>query len=180
MIYLINLSERDYLRHTLRTLSWIEDLNKSISNYYTFPSDVINPHAASTRSANPTAPILLTPNIQVLQISVEFEEKFLQEKLLGPENLNQYLQANPFHSSVIHQIFQMLYNQLDLIQFYTATTSECKVYYIPQGTMAPEAGNCIDTLFERFVSLLLTHLFSHFSQITTSQEVYLCECNVFR
>ena len=152
MIYLLNLSERDYLRHTLRSLPWIEDLKQSIANYYTYSSEIINPHSTSTRSS----PVYLSPNIQVIHISVDFEEKYLQEKLLGPENLSHFLAANPYHTSAIHRIFQMLYNQLDLIQFYTANTTECKVYYIPQGTMAPEAGNYVDTMYERYVQIRTT------------------------
>lgn len=155
MVYLINLSERDYLRHSLRTLTWIEELKQSIENYYTFSSHVINPHLSSNRSTSQSSPTYLTPFIQVIHFSVEFEEKYLQEKLLGPENLKQYLEANPLHSSSLHRIFQLLYNQLDLIQFYTANANECKVYYIPQGTMAPEAGNFIDTIYERLLLLLL-------------------------
>lgn len=155
MVYLVNLSERDYLRHSLRTLPWIEELKQSIANYYTFSEDTLNPHYYSSTKSKTSQPALLTPNIQILHISVDFEEKYLQEKLQGPENLAHYLEANPYHTSNLHRIFQMLYNQLDLIQFYTATTSECKVFYIPQGTMAPEAGNYIDTIFERYYFVIL-------------------------
>jgi obg-like ATPase 1 len=38
---------------------------------------------------------------------------------------------------------------MDLIPFYTATPTECKVYYVPEGTMAPEAGGHVDSEIER-------------------------------
>jgi obg-like ATPase 1 len=81
-------------------------------------------------------------------MSVAFEESYLQESL-DSENFEYYQKANPYHQSALGKIFQSLYLQMDLIPFYTATPTECKVYYVPEGTMAPEAGGQVDSEIER-------------------------------
>jgi ribosome-binding ATPase YchF (GTP1/OBG family) len=151
MVYLLNISSRDYLRYTLHSLTWIDELTAAVNQHF-------NPSPAPPDTSTPSSPTNVAPSsqtsalyspIRFIVMSVEFEESYREESLVDSESFEYYLQANPFHRSALGPIFQSLYSQMDLIPFYTATPTECKVYYIPQGTMAPEAGGLVDSLIER-------------------------------
>lgn len=140
-MYLLNISSRDYLRHTLHSLAWVDELTGALNQYFTY---IPIPHPSHRGVPPPPSP----PNIRLLVMSVDFEQSYYQESL-DPENFDYYQKSNPYHKSALQSIFQSLYQQMDLIPFYTATPAECKVYYVPQGTMAPEAGGHVDSDIER-------------------------------
>lgn len=141
VVYLLNISSRDFLRHSLHNLTWIDELIDALNQYFTY-----KPILPPSYRGDPPPPS--PSNIRLIVMSVDFEQTYAQESL-NPENLDYYLKANPYHKSALRNIFQSLYAQMDLIPFYTATPTESKVYYIPQGTMAPEAGGLVDSDIER-------------------------------
>ncbi len=120
VVYLLNVSSRDYIRHSIRSLPWVLTLQNSLP----FPQ-------------------------KILVCSVEFEQSIEEEKAKGEESYQYFLAANPAHVSTIEKIIKELYLQLDLISFYVASPAECKVYFVPQGTMVPEAGGLVDSENER-------------------------------
>lgn len=117
MIYILNLSMRDFLR-SQHSFSSIDGLDEVVERY---------------------------GGGRVIPLSVQFEEHVASQRALGPEEFEIYQRANPTHQSAVGPIFATMYRQLDLICFYTASAEAAKVWYIPQGTTAPDAGGRIDT-----------------------------------
>ena len=87
---------------------------------------------------------------RVIPLSVAFEEHFAAQRDCGnAEEFEIYRRANPTHISAVGPIFSTMYRQMDMICFYTASAQDTKVWYIPQGTTAPEAGEILDTIIGR-------------------------------
>jgi ribosome-binding ATPase YchF (GTP1/OBG family) len=123
MVYILNLSMRDFLRSE-HAFSVIPGLDEVVAKY---------------------------GGGRIINLSVEFEEHYARQRNLGPEELELYHRANPSHKSAVGPIFGAMYRQMDMIAFYTASPQEAKVWYIPQGTTAPEAGERLDTAIGRWV-----------------------------
>lgn len=149
MVYIMNLSMRDFLRSE-HAFSVIPGLEEVIAKY---------------------------GGGRMINLSVEFEEHFARQRALGQEELDLYQRANPTHKSAVGPIFATMYRQLDMIAFYTASVEEAKVWYIPQGTTAPDAGERIDTNIGRFVQIIFLVLEYNVESGIVMQELYLCECD---
>jgi obg-like ATPase 1 len=151
VVYLLNISSRDYLRYTLHSLTWIDELTSAVNQYFDPHLATPDPTSSSprTHSSSHSISSSLQSPIRFIVMSVEFEESYREESLVDSESFEYYLRANPCHRSALGPIFQSLYSQMELVPFYTATPTECKVFYVPIGTMAPEAGGVVDSMIER-------------------------------
>ena len=103
MIYLLNVSARDYLRKNSTPI--IENVINSISS-----------------SDN---------NTSIRVISMEFEE--LYYKYYVNNELDLYLNANPSHTSCINNVIRDVYKKLNIICFYTVFNDTLKCFCLRQG-----------------------------------------------
>mmetsp|Transcript_20216 Transcript_20216/g.26714 ORF Transcript_20216/g.26714 Transcript_20216/m.26714 type:complete len:396 (+) Transcript_20216:80-1267(+) len=120
VVYLVNLSKRDYLRKANR---WLPKINEAVQ-------------------ANGGG--------LIIPLSVTFEQEILDIELNeGAEALEEYKKANPTHKSAIPRILKAGYNALQLIHYFTCGADEVKGWTIKDGWLAPQAAGVIHTDFER-------------------------------
>jgi obg-like ATPase 1 len=118
-VYVINMSMRDYLR---TENIWIQPIKNYISTL---------------------------DNGHVVPFSVEFEEHVQHTCYQYQMSLDMYFIANPTHHSSLTIIFETLYQQLQLIKFYTVDTNFIKVWLVRLGASALDASGVISTDMER-------------------------------
>jgi len=120
VVYLVNLSKRDYLRKQNR---WLPKINEAV--------------AASGGG-------------MIIPFSVAFEQEMLDiETNQGPEALEEYKKANPDHKTALPRILKAGYSALQLIHYFTCGSDEVKGWTIKEGWLAPQAAGVIHTDFER-------------------------------
>uniref|UniRef100_A0A7S2V0U7 Obg-like ATPase 1 n=1 Tax=Fibrocapsa japonica TaxID=94617 RepID=A0A7S2V0U7_9STRA len=119
IVYLVNLSKRDYLR---KANKWLPRINEAVQG---------------------------AGGGQIIPFSVAFEQELYDLELSGKEQLEEYLKANPTHKSALPRILRMGYHALQLIHFFTCGSDEVKGWTIRDGKLAPEAAGVIHSDFER-------------------------------
>lgn len=119
IVYLINLSKKDFLR---KKNKWLPKIGEAI--------------AASGGGVT-------------IPFSVEFEQELLDMEMAGGTALEDHLKENPTHKTVLGRVLKQGYKALQLIHFFTSGTDEVKAWTIKQGRLAPQAAGCIHTDFEK-------------------------------
>lgn len=122
MLYLLNLSMRDYLR------AGAKDTFESICS------------AVESLGGDRVA--------DVLRISTAFE-MYLHNVIHVERRWEEYHTANPHHKSAVQTIVAEAMRGLGLIRFYTATEDEVKCFLIRSGKTIVEAGALVDVFIAR-------------------------------
>ena len=103
MIYLLNVSARDFLRRT--PTPFIESVSAAISS--------------------------VDNNTIIRIVSMEFEELYYSYYINN--ELELYLTANPTHLSCIDNVIKDCYKKLNIIRFYNVYNNNLKCYCLRQG-----------------------------------------------
>lgn len=141
MVYIINLSMRNFLRTKNRWMPPVEAFIMQQRAYY-----------------RPDAPSVAHPvHAGIMPFSIEFENRYRAACLEVDGAEKEYLSANSTHSSKLPLLVSLPRHLLGWFRVYTATEKEVGSYYIPKGVLAPVAGGFIKTEFERFENYSLKH-----------------------
>lgn len=136
MIYIVNLSSRNYLRSHNRWMPPIQEFLLSRRVYY-----------------RPEAPPALHPaQMGIMALSIEFENQYRAACLESDGAEAEYLSANITHASKLPLLINMPRHLLGWLRVYTATENEVESYFIPKGSLAPVAGGFIKAEFERYLT----------------------------
>ncbi|ORY40512.1 Obg-like ATPase 1 [Rhizoclosmatium globosum] len=123
VVYLCNLSERDFAR---KKNKWLAKIKAWIDENH--PGDVLIPYSGTFENA-------------LSQFETEQEKKEYCEKLAAANEV-------PAVSSILHKIILTGYSALRLMYFFTCGPMEVRCWTIRQGTKAPQAAGVIHTDFE--------------------------------
>ena len=86
----------------------------------------------------------------LVPVSALFEREVMALQSTG-EDWEEYQLANPAHKSALNDLVQACYSTLNLIRFYTASSTEVNVWSVKEGILAPQAAGVVHTDYERFV-----------------------------
>ena len=146
MIYLINMSEHDFLRkHNKflpRVVKWIDE------RCAPFPRDPIIPYCG-------------------VMVAAEVDSAVMAAKESGSED------PSILAAGALAKIIKTGYAALDLIHFFTAGSDEVKCWTVRRGTKAPQAGAVIHTDFERGFVCAEVMAFEDFKEYGSEQEAKL-------
>ncbi|BFU20725.1 GTP-binding protein YchF, putative [Entamoeba histolytica HM-1:IMSS-B] len=145
MIYLVNMSENDFLRkrnkYLMKIKNWIEEKCKP------FPTDPIIPYSGAIVAKEIDAALAKTAN-----------------QSSEPEILA---------AGALAKIVNTGYTTLNLIHFFTAGHDEVKCWTVRKGTKAPQAAGTIHSDFEKGFVCAEVMTFDDFKQYGSEQEVKL-------
>ena len=116
VVYLVNVSKKDYLRKANKYLPKISEFIKARGG------DQI-----------------------ILPVSCEFELELLDLTDSGEGALEAYMKENPTHKSTLNRILKQGYHALGLIHFFTSGKDEVRGWTIRKGRLAPQAAGVIRT-----------------------------------
>lgn len=140
-IFLVNLSEKDYLR---RKNKWLPKIKQWVDQ-----------HSAE----------------MIIPFSAKFEQKLIDlEVNQGKLAVEEYVKEIGM-SSALPKIVKMGYNTLHLIYFFTAGEDEVKCWTIRDGTLAPQAAGTIHTDFEKGFVCAEVMKFDDFKQLGSENAV---------
>lgn len=131
MIYVVNMSTRDYLRCLIReeTHPTVQAVQQAVE---------LSSGGEGQRES------------EVFPISLLFEENMRQIELTeGVDALIQYHLANPTHLSAVDTILVEIHRALNLIHFYTATEQSVKCWCLRQGKTVLESSAVVDVNITR-------------------------------
>ena len=136
MIYVINLSMRNYLRTHNRWSPPIEEFLLCQRKYY-----------------QPEAPTVQVEQAGIVSLSIEFENRYTAACLEREGAQEEYHGANMTHASRLPLLVNLSRHLLGWLRVYTADDREVESFFIPKGSLAPEAGGYIKAEFERYPGL---------------------------
>ncbi|CAN8061600.1 unnamed protein product [Agarophyton chilense] len=140
-IFLVNMSEKDYLRRKNKWLGKIKEW--------------VDMHSGEL----------------VIPFSAVFEEKLMDiEANEGKEASNAHLKACGVNSA-LDKIVRIGYKSLQLIHFFTAGKDEVKCWTIREGTLTPQAAGTIHTDFEKGFVCAEVMKFEHFKAMGSESAV---------
>ncbi|KAL7719731.1 Obg-like ATPase 1 [Entamoeba marina] len=146
MIYLVNLSERDFLRKRNKFLLKIK--NWIVEKCGTFPMDPIIPFSG-------------------IMVNKEVNSALMAASAVSSED------PEILAAGALAKIVKVGYDNLNLIHFFTAGHDEVKCWTIRKGTKAPQAAGTIHTDFERGFVCAEVMKFTDFKEYGSEQEVKL-------
>jgi len=122
-VYLVNLSEKDYIR---KKNKWLPKIKEWVD----------------ARTGE-----------MIIPFSADLESKLLNlESQSGPGAVQEYLNENKT-TSALPKIIKAGYQALHLIYFFTAGEDEVKCWTIRKGTLAPQAAGTIHSDFEKVLAM---------------------------
>ncbi|MGI9549169.1 MAG: DUF933 domain-containing protein, partial [Bdellovibrionales bacterium] len=83
---------------------------------------------------------------EVLSISCALEEEMVD---LNPQEKQEFLSALGMKEPSLNRVIRKVYEQLNLITFFTAGKKEVKAWTLPKGSLAPQAAGVIHSDFEK-------------------------------
>lgn len=120
MMYLVNITTWDYLRH--RKIQLTEELEEYL------------------QSRQDSTAI-------ILQVSLQFEEYYYSIEKAGL--IQEYQQANPYHLSCTTKLYREIQNVLSIIIYYTISETEIQAWMIRYGSTIIDAAAKKDVIFAR-------------------------------
>jgi len=140
-VYLVNMSEKDYIR---KKNKWLPKLKEWLD-------------------AN-------RPGEKMIPYSAALEAKFVEMGGATCEEALKFCEENKT-KSMMDTIVMTGYHTLQLIHFYTAGTDEVKCWTIREGWKAPQAAGTIHTDFERGFIKAEVYNFSDYKELGSEQAV---------
>ncbi len=138
MIYVVNLSMRNYLRPQNKWIPPVQQFLMEQRKYY-------RPDAI---------PVNHPVKAGIISFSIEFENRYRAACLEYDGAEVEYLAANVTHHSRLPLLVNLPRHFLGWLRIFTANEKEIESYFIPKGAMAPVAAGYIKTQYERCVSCI--------------------------
>jgi ribosome-binding ATPase YchF (GTP1/OBG family) len=130
VLYLVNMTARDYLR----------------SNSAQHPAVLAVQQSVEMQSGESGK------DPEVFPVSLAFEENLRRIELQeGPEALSTYYQANPTHVSAIGTILREVHRALGIIHFYTMDERMVRCWCVKQGRNIQESAAVVDVNISRYI-----------------------------
>jgi obg-like ATPase 1 len=163
VIYLVNLSESDYIR---RKNKWLAKIKAWVEKN------------SSVMTAQPDE-IFFRPPIIPFSVKLEHHLTTLPEtkekedylKMMGESFLEDKDKGKAEVKSMLSKIVNTGYNVLQLIYFFTAGPDEVRAWTIRKGTKAPQAAGVIHSDFERGFIMAETMKFEDLKELGTEAAV---------
>jgi len=142
VIYLVNLSKKDFIR---KQNKWLEKIGEFVKN----------------RGMGEL----------VIPFSVQHEEEILDREMADSAELFNFVKENPAHKTALPNIIRKGYHALQLIHYFTCGKDEVRGWTVKKGALAPKAAGVIHTDFEKGFIKAEVYAFKDLKQCGSPEEV---------
>jgi len=142
VIYLVNLSEKDFIR---KKNKWLERIGEFVA----------------ARGMGEL----------VIPFSVAHEEQLLYKEQESKETLFNFIKENPTHKTALPNIIRKGYHALQLIHYFTCGKDEVRGWTLKKGSLAPKAAGVIHTDFEKGFIKAEVYAFKDFKECGSVEDV---------